>query len=121
MAYGDYWQQQDPLLAAQRQLVPLRTNQSFFPAANLNRFSDQSDLLRDADNAFYGGGQAPIPTPTPTATPAPRSYFSLNQLGAQSSLPINQQPQNQQPQYNFGFNGLRNQTQDWLRQYGWSG
>jgi len=27
---------------------------------------DRGDLLRDADNTFYGGGQVPPPTPTPT-------------------------------------------------------
>lgn len=33
---------------------------------------DVKSLLRDADDAFYGGGQAPKPTPTPT--PVPRLY-----------------------------------------------
>ncbi len=34
--------------------------------------SDQSDLLRETEGTFYGGGQAPIPTPTPT--PGPNRY-----------------------------------------------
>ena len=33
---------------------------------------DRGDLLRDAENTFYGGGNAPAPTPTPT--PKPRGY-----------------------------------------------
>ncbi len=33
---------------------------------------DRGDLMRDADNTFYGGGQAPMPTPTPT--PVGRGY-----------------------------------------------
>ncbi len=33
---------------------------------------DRADLLRDADNTFYGGGTAPMPTPTPT--PMPQKY-----------------------------------------------
>lgn len=28
--------------------------------------NDRADLLRDAENTFYGGGTAPVPTPTPT-------------------------------------------------------
>ncbi len=30
---------------------------------------DRADLLRDADNTFYGGGHIPAPTPTPTPRP----------------------------------------------------
>ncbi len=33
---------------------------------------DRADLLAEADNIFYGGGQAPMPTPTPT--PIPQRY-----------------------------------------------
>ncbi len=29
---------------------------------------DRGDLLKDAENTFYGGGTAPMPTPTPTPT-----------------------------------------------------
>lgn len=36
------------------------------------RRDDRADLLRDAENTFYGGGNAPAPTPTPT--PKPRGY-----------------------------------------------
>ncbi len=32
----------------------------------------RSDLLRDTEGTFYGGGQVPIPTPTPT--PGPNRY-----------------------------------------------
>ncbi len=47
----------------------------------------RSDLLRDTEGTFYGGGQAPIPTPTPTpvqrlAYGQPRRYsdnFGYNQ------------------------------------------
>jgi len=39
----------------------------------------RSDLLRDTEGTFYGGGQAPIPTPTPTPyaprLAQPRRYF----------------------------------------------
>ncbi len=34
---------------------------------------DRADLLRDAENTFYGGGTAPVPSPTPT--PAPRRGY----------------------------------------------
>ncbi len=33
---------------------------------------DKTDLLAEANNTFYGGGQAPMPTPTPT--PIPQRY-----------------------------------------------
>ncbi len=33
---------------------------------------DRADLLKDAENTFYGGGTAPVPTPTPT--PPTRGY-----------------------------------------------
>ncbi len=36
------------------------------------RRDDRADLLAEANNTFYGGGQAPAPTPTPT--PKPRGY-----------------------------------------------
>ncbi len=41
-------------------------------AADVGR-DDRADLLAEADNTFYGGGQAPAPTPTPT--PAPRRAY----------------------------------------------
>lgn len=45
--------------------------------------SERGDLLRDTDNIFYGGGNAPVPSPTPTTTPTshllaynePRRYY----------------------------------------------
>ncbi len=44
----------------------------------------RSDLLKDTENTFYGGGNAPIPTPTPTpyqpsmlAYNSPRRYSDL--------------------------------------------
>lgn len=40
-------------------------------AGRVRRFDDRRDLLNEADNAFYGGGQAPQPTPTPSPTPNP--------------------------------------------------
>src|SRR6267154_5710142 len=58
---------------AKRTMIAPRANQSYFP----NLFSERDDLLKDADNAFYGGGQVqPTPTPAPSPTPTPRSYFS---------------------------------------------
>ena len=41
------------------------------PAFIPKRFDQRSDLLKDAEDSFYGGGQAP-PRPTPTPTPTPR-------------------------------------------------
>ena len=35
---------------------------------------DRADLLADAENTFYGGGQVPAPTPTPTPTPRMYQY-----------------------------------------------
>lgn len=32
---------------------------------------DRSDLMKDVEDAFYGGGNAPKPTPTPPVTPTP--------------------------------------------------
>ncbi len=40
-------------------------------AADVGR-DDRADLLAEANNTFYGGGNAPMPTPTPT--PKPRGY-----------------------------------------------
>lgn len=39
------------------------------PMVNPQASNDRADLLRDAENTFYGGGTAPIPTPTPTPQP----------------------------------------------------
>lgn len=36
--------------------------------------SDRADLLKEAEETFYGGGQAQKPVPTPTPTPKPRKY-----------------------------------------------
>ncbi len=40
--------------------------------------NDRTDLLRDAENTFYGGGQAPAPTPKPT--PAPPHLAAAHQM-----------------------------------------
>jgi hypothetical protein len=37
----------------------------------MRRRDDRSDLLKEAEDSFYGGGNAPRPSPTPTATPRP--------------------------------------------------
>ncbi len=47
--------------------------------ANVGR-DDRADLLRDAENTFYGGGQAPMPTPTPTPKPQGYQYGSEDVL-----------------------------------------
>lgn len=39
--------------------------------------SERGDLLRDTDNIFYGGGNAPAPTPTPTPSTSPRFMMSM--------------------------------------------
>lgn len=36
------------------------------PVLNPQASNDRQDLLKDTENTFYGGGQAPVPTPTPT-------------------------------------------------------
>lgn len=36
--------------------------------------NERRDLLKEAEETFYGGGQAPPPKPTPTPTPKPRKY-----------------------------------------------
>lgn len=36
--------------------------------------SERAALLQEAEDAFYGGGQAQKPKPTPTPTPKPRKY-----------------------------------------------
>lgn len=41
--------------------------------------SEQSDLLKDAEDAFYGGGNSQRPTPTPTPVPKPTSLAMLGQ------------------------------------------
>ena len=64
----------DPIQAAQKRMMPT-AGQSFFPAVQ-RLFDDRSDLLRDTENTFYGGGNAP-PPPTPTPTPRPKSYFQV--------------------------------------------
>jgi len=48
---------------------------------------DRNDLLKDAEDAFYGGGQAPRPTPTPTPPVTPRyspDGMSAMQFASQS-------------------------------------
>jgi hypothetical protein len=50
---------------------PIPTNAASRIANGVNgaqTFDDRSDLLKDTENTFYGGGNAP-PTPTPTPTP----------------------------------------------------
>ncbi len=44
------------------------------PVVNPQASNDRQDLLRDTENIFYGGGQAPVPTPKPVATPKPQKY-----------------------------------------------
>ncbi len=57
---------------------------------------DRSDLLRDADSTFYGGG-APMPTPTPTSTPRMRyqygTYDVQRRRNAASRIPYLDQSQ----------------------------
>ncbi len=66
--------------------TPLQTpSPSPTPTATPFRVADgRSDLLKDAENTFYGGGNAPVPSPTPTpyqpsrlAYNAPRRYSDL--------------------------------------------
>jgi hypothetical protein len=64
----------DPLEAARKAMMPQRSPQSYFPAANLSTFSERDDLLKEAEGAFYGGGNVP-PPPTPTPTPTPNGQF----------------------------------------------
>ncbi len=47
---------------------------------------DRADLLRDADNTFYGGGQAPMPTPTPTPKPNGYQYGSEDVLRRRNAV-----------------------------------
>lgn len=71
--------------AAQPTPTPYQTpSPSPTPTATPFKIADgRSDLLKDAENTFYGGGNAPIPTPTPTPMPnlmaynPPRRYSDL--------------------------------------------
>lgn len=99
MAYGD------PVEAAKQKMIP--KNGSFFPAVNMRLFNDRTDLAKEAENAFYGGGNASAPTPTPmpqvpwwhwwdkqaAPTPAPKSnqMFGLG-LNRYSMFNNRQQP-----------------------------
>ncbi len=52
---------------------PIENNtQGYQRGTSSVRRDDRADLLKDAENTFYGGGQAPMPTPTPT--PQPNGY-----------------------------------------------
>ncbi len=120
----------DPLTAAMG--AQPKPPASFFPAAENPSFTadssqgkfkfgqnsftnmlvadDRKDLMRDTDNIFYGGGQAPAPTPTPVQTPhllaglhrpfqgptvlstdVPNSQASIGELAKPpSQIPLNQ-------------------------------
>lgn len=112
----------DPIEAARRRMFPQQTNRSFFPAVNQRLFDDRSDLLKDADAMFYGGGNAP-PTPTPTPTPRPRSYFGFNlnplfQTPSTTSNPYRPTP-TPTPTPNFGLGMNRNNPwEEWQQKYG---
>lgn len=51
--------------------------QSLFGGVKPKLASERGDLLRDTDNIFYGGGNAPVPSPTPT--PSPTSNLAYNE------------------------------------------
>lgn len=85
--------------------------------------SEQSDLAKEVEDAFYGGGtgsQPPAPTPTPTPPPTsgpPKpTQMNLTQLmdhfGVPNPIQPAAQPMNMQSP---------TQTQDWRAQYGWTG
>ncbi len=61
------------------------------------RRDDRADLLRETENTFYGGGQAPMPTPTPTSTPRMRyqygTYDVQRRRNAASRIPYLDQSQ----------------------------
>jgi hypothetical protein len=59
-------------------IVPVGQNPqvSNIPIQGVRLADDRSDLLRDTDNIFYGGGQAPAPTSTPRPTPVPPKVIS---------------------------------------------
>ena len=104
---------EDPIEAARKRMMP-SAGQSFFPAVQ-RLFDDRTDLLRDTENTFYGGGTAPPPTPTPT--PRPKSYFQV--------------PPNSQFNYSSNFGAIpisrpapqptpisQNSWQNWQARYG---
>lgn len=68
----------DPLSAALKKTFAAPSGGSYFPAANIAQ-NDRQDLLKDADNAFFGGGQLQ-PTPTPTPSAVKPHQMTLEQL-----------------------------------------
>lgn len=62
--------------------------------SRLKMFDDRTDLLKDAEDTFYGGGNAP-PAPTPTPTPVPRSLPVT--MSAKTAIPGNGASRTQPP------------------------
>jgi hypothetical protein len=64
----------------QFQLLPKGTPNILMNTKGLPRFAgERDDLLKETEDTFYGGGQAPRPTPKPTPKPSkffPVSYFT---------------------------------------------
>jgi hypothetical protein len=60
----------DPMDAAQRKLT-FGYRSSAFPAVGMLLADERSDLSRDIENTFYGGGHAPNPSPTPSPASPP--------------------------------------------------
>lgn len=75
---GVFMADSDPLSAALKKTFNSPSG-SFFPAAQKMVQNDRQDLLKETENAFYGGGQSQ-PTPTPTPTPTKPHQLTLEQL-----------------------------------------
>lgn len=72
-------QLRNQMLLKQFQLLPPNTPNILMNTKALPRFAgERDDLLKDAEDTFYGGGNAPRPTPTPTPQTKyfPISYFT---------------------------------------------
>lgn len=68
--FGAYQAQQPTTTTYQAPTAPINAVSQARPQLA----SEREDLLKEAENAFYGGGQVqPPPSPTPSPTPAPRS------------------------------------------------
>jgi len=110
----------DPLSAALKQTFAAPSGGSFFPAAQNMIAQGNSDLSKDIEDTFYGGGNAyPNPSPTPTPTPVKPTQMNLSQLYDHLGVPnpVNVATSSVRPLYQ---NKPDAQVYNWRSKYGWS-
>jgi hypothetical protein len=75
--YGEPFIRRRNLQPAAMSVPPMTGAAGRLSGNGAQMLDDRTDLLKDAENAFYSGGNAQS-TPTPTPTPSPRLLPEIN-------------------------------------------